>query len=145
MDSSHILIWNVRGLNSATRQDSVQVIVNSDAVDIVCLQETKMEIVSRRLILSMLGYFDNNVVFLPSAGASGGILITWRTKLGAIGASRIDSFSASVQFCPDNGAPRWLTTVYGPQGNDEKIAYLQELRTVCAQCAGSWMLPGIST
>lgn len=143
MNPSHILIWNVRGLNSAARQDSVRVLVNSAAADIVCLQETKMEVVSRRLILSMLGSeFDNNFVFLPSVGASGGILIAWRSKLGTIAASRIGSFCASIQFCPDNGVPWWLTTVYGPQSNEGKIAFLHELRSVRANCTGPWMLAG---
>lgn len=92
MDPSHILIWNVHSLNLTTRQDVFQVLVNSSRIDILCLQDTKMELVTRRLILSMLGSaFDNNFVFLPSARASEGILMTWRSKVGAIWASRMDS------------------------------------------------------
>lgn len=99
MDPSHILVWNVRGLNSSARQDSVRMIVDSAKVDVVCLQETKMPSISRRMVLSMLGSeFDNNFVALPSTGASGGILLAWRAKLGAIGATRHDNFSASVRF-----------------------------------------------
>lgn len=143
MDPSHILIWNVRGLNSAARQDSVRVLVTLAAVDIVCLQETKMEVVTRRLILSMLGVdFDNNFVFLPSVGARGGILIAWRSKLGNIRASRINTFTVSAQFCPENGEPWWLTCVYGPQSTEDKIAFLQELRSVRANCDGPWMVAG---
>lgn len=131
----------MRGLNSVTHQDSVRVVVNSAAIDMVCLQETKMEVVSRRLILSMLGSdSDNNVTFLTSVGASGGILMAWRTKLGAVGATKIDSFSVSVQFCLDNADPQWLTVVYGPQGIEEKLAFLQELRNIRTQCARPWML-----
>lgn len=101
MDPSHILVWNVCGLNSAARQDAVRMLVNSSQVDIVCLQETKMVAVTRRLILSMLGSdFDNNFTFLPSTGASGGVLIAWRAKLRVIGATRTDSCCASVQFSP---------------------------------------------
>lgn len=143
MDPSHILIWNMCGLNSTTRQDSVLVILNSAMIDIVCLQETKMEVVSRRLILSMLGAdFDNNFVFLPSVGASGGILMAWRSKVEANWASRSDAHSVSVQFRPDNASPWWLTVVYGPQGNEEKLEFLRELRTIRAQCVGPWMLAG---
>jgi hypothetical protein len=36
----------------------------------------------------------------------------------------------------------WLTCVYGPQGNDEKIAFLQELREVRNVCLGPWMVAG---
>jgi hypothetical protein len=89
--------------------------------------------------------FDNNFVYLPSAGASGGVLIAWRTRLGTLAASRIDLFSVSVQFGPENGVPWWLTVVYGPQGNDNKIAFLQELQSVRGQCAGPWLVGVIST
>jgi exonuclease III len=131
MDPSHILIWNVWGLNAMTRQDAVWMLVNVAKVDIVCLQETKMAEVSRRLILSMLGSdFDNNSIFLPSVGASGGVLIAWRAALGMVGASRLDAYCASVQFCPENGEAWWLTCVYGPHGNEDKLSFLQELRTL---------------
>jgi len=91
----------------------------------------------------MLGSdFDNNFVSLPSVGASGGILIAWRSRLGTIGASRLDSHCVSIQFCPVNGNTWWLTCVYGPQDNQEKIQFLQELREVRAQCVGPWMVAG---
>jgi hypothetical protein len=86
--------------------------------------------------------FDSNYIYLPSNGASGGVLISWRSSLGAAVASRVDSFSASVQFSSDNGEAWWLTVVYGPQGNDNKIAFLQELRSIRSQCAGPWLLGG---
>jgi hypothetical protein len=94
---SNIMIWNVRGLNSPGRQDAVRVLVDSAKVDIVCLQETKLGHVSRQLVLSMLGSeFDNNFVFLPSVGASGGILIAWRSRLGSLGASTVDHYCISI-------------------------------------------------
>jgi len=143
MDPSHILIWNVRGLNSAARQDLMRVLVDSAKIDVVCLQETKMTSINRQVVLSMLGSdFDNNFVSLPSVGASGGILIAWRSRLGTIGASRLDSHCVSIQFCPVNGNTWWLTCVYGPQDNQEKIQFLQELREVRAQCVGPWMVAG---
>lgn len=143
MDPSHILIWNVRGLNSTTRRDAVRLMVDSSRVDVVCLQETKLDVVSRSLILSMLGNdFDNNFCFLPANGASGGILIAWRNRLGTVGASRIDSHCVSVQFCPDQGAAWWLICVYGPQENQDKILFLQELRDIRAQCTGPWVVAG---
>ena len=80
MNPSHILIWNVRGLNSVERRNVVRSLVVSTKIDIVCLQETKMVAISREIILSMLGSdFDNNYICLPSVGASGGILIAWRS------------------------------------------------------------------
>jgi len=85
MNPSHILFWNVRGLNSVARRDAVRVLVDAARIDILCLQETKMSAISRQLILSMLGSdFDNNFICRPSIGASGGILIAWRRRLGTV-------------------------------------------------------------
>jgi exonuclease III len=72
MDPSKILVWNVRGLNSSVRQDSVRELVNSLRVEVVCLQETKMQIISDRFILSMLGTDFNDFIYLPFVGAAGG-------------------------------------------------------------------------
>jgi hypothetical protein len=40
---------------------------------------------------------------------------------------RLDAYITSVQFGSMLGVSWWLTCVYGPQGNDEKIAFLQEI------------------
>jgi mannosylglycoprotein endo-beta-mannosidase len=121
MDPSKILIWNVRGLNSTGRQDAVRSLVESTKADIVCIQETKMENISRRVVLAALGSKFNQYVFVPSIGASGGILVAWKHDLGPAGSTRIDAHSASVQFQPTGREPWWLTCVYGPQGSVEKI------------------------
>lgn len=55
MNPAHILIWNVRGLNSVVERDSVRTLVDSAKIDIVYLQETKMTVISRSIILYMLG------------------------------------------------------------------------------------------
>jgi exonuclease III len=38
--------------------------------------------------------------------------------------------------------PWWISVVYGPQEEDDKIHFLQELRDVRADCQGPWMLCG---
>ena len=44
-------------------------------------QETKMQYVPRSTIVSMLGSEFADYVFLPSEGASGGILVAWKNHL----------------------------------------------------------------
>jgi exonuclease III len=142
MDPSKILIWNVRGLNGAARQDAVRTLVDSAQVDVVCLQETKMVDVSRFLLLRMLGPAFDNFVFLPSVGASGGILVAWKNSIGVCAGSRVDEYSVSVNFHSSTSSPWWLTCVYGPQGNRDKIQFLQSLREVRALCNGPWLVLG---
>lgn len=142
MDPSKILIWNVRGLNSSGRQNSVRTEVDSTHSDIVCFQENKMMAVTRRVILSALGPDFSDFIDVPSAGASGGILVAWRRHIAVTGAKRVDNHSVTLQFSSDGGQPWWLTCVYGPQGNEEKIQFLQELRNIRANCHGPWVLVG---
>ena len=142
MNPGNILCWNVRGLNSRARQDSVRTLVSSAKIDIVCLQETKMSVLSRATLLSMLGSDFSHWIDLPAAGASGGILVAWRQGLGPATASRVDNYSVSLQFSPTALEPWWLTCVYGPQGDDNKVLFLQELRNVRSACHGPWTVLG---
>jgi hypothetical protein len=91
MDPEKLLIWNVRGLNSTARQNSVRELLNSCCADVVCLQETKMMQISQRILLSMLGSDFTGSLVLPSLGASGGILVAWRRHLGFRGADKNNS------------------------------------------------------
>jgi exonuclease III len=134
MDLEKIIVWNVRGLNPLARQNSVRELLNCYGADIICLQETKMAQPSQRTLLSMLGYDFTGSLALPSIGASGGILIAWRRHLGVTGATRTDIHSVCVQFCSEEGHHWWLTCVYGPQSNEAKIQFLQELRQIRAAC-----------
>jgi len=85
-------------------------------------------------ILSMLGSDFTNWIDLPAIGASGGIVVVWRHGLGPANATRIDNYSLSIQFSPNNIQPWWLTCVYGPQGDDNKLLFMQELRCVRSAC-----------
>jgi exonuclease III len=82
-------------LNSSVRQDSVRDFVETVMVDVVCLQETKMQNISYLTILSMLGSNFSEYIFFPSVGVSGGILVAWRHNLKSTGQSRIDNHSVS--------------------------------------------------
>jgi exonuclease III len=136
MDPSNVLFWNVRGLNGAARRVAVRKLVSSSKVDVVCLQETKMEDISRITMLQMLGPAFGSFMFLPSVGASGGILMACHERLGCLGNFRIDTHSVSIQFIPGEGLPWWLTCVYGPQGSEDKVQFLQELREKRQACHG---------
>ena len=101
-----------------------------------------MPVISQGVILSMLGSVFSHWVILPAVGASGGILLAWRQDLGPATASRVDEHSISVQFSPAGLQPWWLTCVYGPQGDERKILFLQELRNVRSACQGPWSVLG---
>jgi exonuclease III len=78
-DPSKNLVWNMRGLNRTCRRDTVRVMVNSTKPDLVCLQETKKAVISRRMVMSMLGSEFDEFIFLPAQGTRGGILLAWKS------------------------------------------------------------------
>ena len=101
-----------------------------------------MSDIPRGTMLSMLGSDFSFWVELPAIGASGGILVAWRHGLGPANATRLDNHSVSIQFSSPNLQNWWLTCVYGPQGDNNKISFLQELREVKAACPGPWLVLG---
>jgi hypothetical protein len=77
MEPGKIICWNVRGLNSSDRQNSVRNLVLSSKADVVCLQETKMTVISTRTILAALGSDFCQFSFLPSSGARLLVVASW--------------------------------------------------------------------
>jgi exonuclease III len=50
-----IVSWNVRGLNERNKRMRIRGLLRDWEVDIVCLQETKLEYISREVIKSLWG------------------------------------------------------------------------------------------
>lgn len=68
----HILCRNIYGLNASDKWDAVRIKIKESACFIICLQETKRELVdiSCRFAPKHFDRFD----FVPFVGASGGSL-----------------------------------------------------------------------
>lgn len=112
------------------RRDSVRDVIVSSGADIVCLQETKVMAVNHFFLGSVFG---SNFVLLPADGTRGGYYYYYcLEECNSSGPSfRVDSHSVSVQFAEVEGRNWWFTGgVYGPQEDDDKLAFLQELRDI---------------
>ena len=72
-----MLLWNVRGLNDLRKRDVFKFFLRDWRCDLICLQETKLEVVSLSVIRSLWGNFSIGFVFLKVIGASGGIIVMW--------------------------------------------------------------------
>jgi hypothetical protein len=122
--------WNVRGMNSGAIQEDIKQVTNIFKPDLICIQETKMEVINNTIIRSTLGYdYEGQFGYLPASGASGGILITVRDSVLHILNPTITSHTISVAIhdCRINKT-WWFTEVYGPQGELEKKMFIHELR-----------------
>ncbi|XBI55934.1 hypothetical protein VPH35_037635 [Triticum aestivum] len=139
-----IIVWNVRGLNARARRTAIRSLIVSTDASIVCFQETKMEFIHMSTVLETLGSDFDDYVYLPAIGTRGGILLAWKSRMVTADNHMFSPNTLTTQVSTPSSAdaPWWLTIVYGPQQDHEKIAFLQEIRDVRANCAGPWMLCG---
>ncbi|KAG2664285.1 hypothetical protein I3760_16G075000, partial [Carya illinoinensis] len=70
-----IILWNVRGLNEMEKHLKIINQLQKWRVDIVCLQETKLELITINTVRSLWGCSRVGWAHLPSNGASGGIVM----------------------------------------------------------------------
>ena len=72
-----IISWNVRGLNCKVKRSQIKNALKLWKGEVICLQETKMEIIGRAVVRSLWSNRFADWKYLESEGASGGVLIMW--------------------------------------------------------------------
>ena len=72
-----ILSWNTRGLGAREKRMLVKHTIRKSKPDIVMLQETKLENIHEWDVREFTGSDSWTWSFLPSIGASGGIIVLW--------------------------------------------------------------------
>jgi len=75
-----LLSWNVRGLGGAEKRKEVKELVRAKQPFVLCLQETKRQLIDDVLCASIWGSSSFTYSFCPSVGASGGLLTVWDTS-----------------------------------------------------------------
>lgn len=71
----HILCWNVRGLNCPAKKKAVREFVTLVQVNLVCLQETKLDVIDPFIIMQCIGPSLDGFAYLPAHETRGGILL----------------------------------------------------------------------
>lgn len=142
MEISNILIWNVCGLNKKAHRAAVRQIIMDARPEIICLQKTKVQNLTQRMLLTTLGADFDGHATLPADRTRGGVLIAWKSEVCQAITLRIDAYTVSVLFNTPNGQQWWFTGVYGPQRDAHKLLFLSELRSVRAACQGAWIVVG---
>jgi len=97
------------------------------------------------LIFSLFGMNFVDYAFVPAAGSCGGILVAARQPDIHLTDLHIGCFSATVRVhtgAVGDREPWWLTVVYGPQEDSDKLLFLEELSAVRDACSGPWAVIG---
>lgn len=138
-----LLSWNARGLNARARRDAVRTLVDDTGATIICIQETKLNLVPPESIISMLGPNYRDYVFLLATHNRGDALIACRSSLMTLSEALVGAFSVTAKVSPTTGDdPWWFTCVYGPQSDDQKALFLEELAAIRDTCQGAWVVAG---
>ena len=123
-----IISWNVRGLNEKDKRLQIRHLIRIWRVDVICLQETKMELITRGFIKSIWGCQHVDWVYLSLIGASGGILVVWDRRVVEKLEEAVGDFLVSCRFRNVGDNFEWaFTGVYGPNVDREKRLMWEEL------------------
>ena len=99
-----ILLWNVRGANDCEKRKVIEALIKGQKVDLVCLQETKMQEMSRMIVRSLSVRRCLDWKALNSRGASSGVLVFWDKRVLHLLEAEVGTFSMSCRFksCEDD-------------------------------------------
>jgi hypothetical protein len=64
-------------------------------VNIVCFQETKLDVIDEFLVLQCLGPSFDGFVYLPAIETRGGVLLAWDTSVIEISNFSFDTFAVT--------------------------------------------------
>ena len=110
-----VLCWNVRGLNSEARQLAVKQKIDESGCSVVCLQETKCMHIDHRFIRKFCPRRFDNFAYVPSVGASAGMVVIWNSSFFEGKLIEAKPFGIIVEFLSKHTSEVWkLVTVYGP-------------------------------
>ena len=139
-----VLNWNVRGLNNKARRKVVKDLAQDTKCTIATLQETKLEEVTAQDISETLGIkFSKNFAYLPAQGTRGGALVAVDEDYYRISHSEFSEYTITVRVESTQCVSAWwITVVYGPQGDREKVQFLSERRTIKLLVGDKWLLLG---
>ena len=90
------------------------------------------------LVSSLLGMNFVDYAFVPAAGTCGGILVAGQQSDIRLDDVHVGCFSITVKVHTGTDTvnpPWWLTVVYGPQDDGDKLLFLEELPAIRDTCA----------
>ncbi|WJZ83279.1 hypothetical protein VitviT2T_002974 [Vitis vinifera] len=138
-----ILSWNVRGANNCDKRKVIKALIKKNKVDLVCLQETKIQEMTRGIIRSIgVGRFlDWGTV--DSRGSAGGIVVFWDNRMLEMIELEKGECSISCHFknCED-GFMWTFTGVYGLTKRRERESLWNELGAIHGLWNGPWCVAG---
>lgn len=138
-----ICSWNVRGLGDRDKCSDVLMELLSSHLDIVLLQETKLDNITAPKRASFLLHRLNSYRSNPSIGMFGGILTAWSDNAFSLLHTSSTANTLSVHLSSTSSPLSFVATnVYAPFTPDQRTGFLDELRSVAPPSAVPWIVGG---
>ena len=125
------------------RRDAVRALASAARVAILCLQETKLDLIDRALATDIAGPERQDFIFLPALGTRGGVAIFWDAAIVSLTAASVRQFSITATVTSlATGTAFLLTSVYGPSTDDLKQQFLDEMIACKPPIGTPWLILG---
>jgi exonuclease III len=139
----NVLSWNIRGLNSEKKRLALNNAIISSGCVIVCLQETKLCDVTSAFVKTCCPRQFDQFAFVPSRGASGGILIIWKSSVFSGTVVANDTHALVTTFVSTQSSRSWtLANIYGPCTGEERDIFTNWLYDVSIPTGQDWLFLG---
>ena len=99
-------VWNVHGLNAPTRCNAVCQVVRVASPAILCVPETKVQVVTDPLVKQCFGNRLEKYYYLPAVGTRGGIILAWDATLVSLSCPH-DTMNTVTTLVQSEGVPHW--------------------------------------
>jgi hypothetical protein len=118
--------------------------VNQQRATIVCIQESKLAVVDNDLIVEAFGpQFANNFCFLPAVGTRGGVILAASADYFDLSEPSCTLHTVSAKITMRANGKAWsVSAVYGPQTDEEKFLFIEELKSLKGTVLQEWLLLG---
>ncbi|RVX06412.1 hypothetical protein CK203_023562 [Vitis vinifera] len=132
-----LLSWNVRGANDSFKRKVIKSVVRKQKVDLLCIQETKIQDLSNRVVRSLGSGRFLGWKALDAFGSVGGLLIFWDKRSQEMLEWEEGQFSISRFRNVENWVVWVFTGVYGPFTKEERECLWEETGAI----RGIWEEP----
>jgi hypothetical protein len=139
-----IISWNVRGMNEYEKRIKIRRRLREWKADIVCLQETKMEVINIEVVRSVWGCVHVDWIYLGARGASGGILLMWDRRVVEKIEDCVGRYVVACLFRSVTENWEWaFAGVYGPNDDGVRSMLWDELGGLMNVWEKPWCMGGI--
>jgi hypothetical protein len=139
----NVQCWNVRGLNDKDKRLLVFNKIDESNCAIICLQETKCESFDHSFIRTFCPKRFDRFAFVPSIGASGGIIVLWNSRVFMGTLLETTHSAIRIQFSSAHTTESWtLVSVYGPCRGIMRDEFVQWLNDLDIPVHDNWLLLG---